>query len=91
MLEKLLEAVCGTSMDGSKIEKKKKIKGTVVLKKKNVMDCSDVCASVLDKTYEIFGKAVSFHLISSAQGDPGNLFPINLLAYNIINFTCEFS
>ncbi|XP_073046957.1 probable linoleate 9S-lipoxygenase 5 isoform X1 [Primulina eburnea] len=74
MLEKLLETVCGTSRDGSKIEKKKKkkIKGTVVLKKKNVVDCSDVCASVLDKTYEIFGKAVSFHLISSTHGDPAN-------------------
>ncbi|KZV41889.1 putative linoleate 9S-lipoxygenase 5-like [Dorcoceras hygrometricum] len=69
MMEKSLETVRGMRL---RYGSKKKIKGTIVLMKKNVMDCSDVCASVVDMFYEIVGKGVSFQLISSAHGDPAN-------------------
>lgn len=43
---------------------KKKIKGTVVLMKKNVLDLNDFGASFLDRVYELFGKRISIKLIS---------------------------
>ncbi|PQQ06499.1 putative linoleate 9S-lipoxygenase 5 isoform X2 [Prunus yedoensis var. nudiflora] len=49
----------------------KKIKGRVVLMKKNVLDLNDFKASVLDRVHELLGKAVSLRLISSVKGDPG--------------------
>ncbi|BBH06531.1 hypothetical protein Prudu_018212 [Prunus dulcis] len=49
----------------------KKIKGRVVLMKKNVLDLNDLTASVLDRVGELVGKAVSLQLISSVNGDPG--------------------
>ena len=49
----------------------KKIKGRVVLMKKNVLDLNDLTASVLDRVDELVGKAVSLQLISSVNGDPG--------------------
>ncbi|CAL9003350.1 unnamed protein product [Prunus brigantina] len=48
----------------------KKIKGRVVLMKKNVLDLNDLTASVLDRVGELVGKAVSLQLISSVNGDP---------------------
>ncbi|CAL9003385.1 unnamed protein product [Prunus brigantina] len=48
----------------------KKIKGRVVLMKKNVLDLNDFKASVLDRVHELLGKAVSLRLISSVKGDP---------------------
>ncbi|KAK6130263.1 hypothetical protein DH2020_035995 [Rehmannia glutinosa] len=71
MLEKLLGNVCGKIRDEPKIEQKK-IKGCVVLMKNNVMDVTDVKASILDRFHELFGKGVSLQLISSVNGDPGN-------------------
>lgn len=60
------------------IEKKKmvsqKIKGTVVLMKKNVLDFNDFNASVLDRVHELFGKRVSLQLISAVNRDPGKTF-----------------
>lgn len=70
MVEKLLGSMCGKIKDDPLIEKSK-IKGTVVLKKKNVMDVKDVGASFLDRVYEIFGNGISLQLISSLQFDPG--------------------
>ncbi|XP_008246453.2 PREDICTED: probable linoleate 9S-lipoxygenase 5 [Prunus mume] len=48
----------------------KKIKGRVVLMKKNVLDLNDFKASVLDRVHELLGKAVSLRLISSVKGEP---------------------
>ncbi|CAB4285327.1 unnamed protein product [Prunus armeniaca] len=48
----------------------KKIKGRVVLMKKNVLDLNDLTASVLDRVGELVGKAVSLQFISSVNGDP---------------------
>ncbi|CAI9778905.1 unnamed protein product [Fraxinus pennsylvanica] len=71
MLEKLLGTVCGKIRDSPKIEERK-IKGTVVLRKKNFMDMTDVGASFLDRVYEIFRKGVSLQLISATHADPEN-------------------
>ncbi|KAK9070900.1 hypothetical protein SSX86_009468 [Deinandra increscens subsp. villosa] len=64
------ESVSGEEMEMAM--KKKKIKGTVVLMKKNVLDLKDWGASFLDWVYEIFNKRVSIQLISSAHCDPLN-------------------
>ncbi|KAI3469558.1 hypothetical protein Pfo_026221 [Paulownia fortunei] len=71
MLEKLLGRVCGKIRDDPKIEQKK-IKGTVVLMKKNVMDATDLGASVVDRFHELFGRGVSLQLISAVHGDLAN-------------------
>ncbi|XP_071716401.1 probable linoleate 9S-lipoxygenase 5 [Rutidosis leptorrhynchoides] len=51
---------------------KKKIKGTIVLMKKNFLDLNNFGASFLDRVYEIIGKRVSIQLISSTHSDPLN-------------------
>ncbi|NP_001268178.1 lipoxygenase [Vitis vinifera] len=51
---------------------KKKIKGTVVLMKKNVLDFNDFNASVLDRVHELLGQGVSLQLVSAVHGDPAN-------------------
>lgn len=48
----------------------KKIRGNVVLMKKNVLDFNDVPASLLDRFLELVGKGVSLQLISADQPDP---------------------
>ncbi|KAG8370190.1 hypothetical protein BUALT_Bualt14G0091400 [Buddleja alternifolia] len=73
MLEKLMGSVCGKIKDDpKKVEQQRKIKGTVVLLKKNVVDVTDVCASIKDRFHELFGKGVSIQLISSVHCDPSN-------------------
>ncbi|WMV11968.1 hypothetical protein MTR67_005353 [Solanum verrucosum] len=61
-LSKIVDAITG-----------KKVKGTVVLMKKNVLDFTDIKASVVDEVVEFLGKKVSFQLISSSvHDDPEN-------------------
>ncbi|KAL6278607.1 hypothetical protein ACE6H2_022208 [Prunus campanulata] len=50
----------------------KKIKGRVVLMKKNVLELNDLKASFLDRVHELWGQVVSLQLISSVNGDPEN-------------------
>ncbi|KAL3728286.1 hypothetical protein ACJRO7_032955 [Eucalyptus globulus] len=50
----------------------KKVKGTVVLMKKYVLDFNDFNASVLDDIHELLGKKVSLRLVSAVHGDPEN-------------------
>ncbi|KAL3505902.1 hypothetical protein ACH5RR_031284 [Cinchona calisaya] len=75
MLEKLLEMVCGRNRDRP-IEitngESTKIKGTVVLMEKNVLDMKDISASLLDRVHELFNKGVSIQLISADLTDPEN-------------------
>ncbi|CAK9161628.1 unnamed protein product [Ilex paraguariensis] len=75
MLQKTVEMLCGKVRNKS-IENKnsetKKIKGTVNLMKKNVLDLNDWGASLLDRMYELVGKGVSIQLISAVHGDPAN-------------------
>lgn len=56
-------------------DRSKKIKGTVVLMKKNVLDFNDFSASILDRVYELVGQGVSLQLISATNSDPaGKIF-----------------
>ncbi|KAL8100220.1 putative linoleate 9S-lipoxygenase 5 [Apium graveolens] len=50
----------------------KKIRGTVVLMKKNILDLSDLGSSFLDRVHELMGRGVSLQLISSVHVDPVN-------------------
>ncbi|KAK6804963.1 hypothetical protein RDI58_002747 [Solanum bulbocastanum] len=51
----------------------KKVKGKVVLMKKNVLDFTDIKAAVVDEVVELLGNKVSFQLISSSVfDDPEN-------------------
>ncbi|KAI3878904.1 hypothetical protein MKW92_042273 [Papaver armeniacum] len=49
-----------------------KIRGTVVLQKRNLLDLNDLGASLLDRLHEISGKGVSLQLISSCNPQPEN-------------------
>ncbi|QCE07343.1 lipoxygenase [Vigna unguiculata] len=49
-----------------------RVKGTVVLMKKNVLDFNDFSASFLDRLHEFVGKRVSLQLVSAVNVDPGN-------------------
>lgn len=53
-----------------------KVKGTVVLMKKNVLDFNDFNASFLDRLHEFLGNKVTLRLISSDVTDPGILAPL---------------
>ncbi|KAF8016841.1 hypothetical protein BT93_H2147 [Corymbia citriodora subsp. variegata] len=50
----------------------KKIRGTVKLMKKNVLDMNDMKASLLDRIHELCGKGVSLQLVSAVHSDPSN-------------------
>lgn len=54
-----------------RVNKTIKIKGTVVLMKKNVLDFNDFHASLLDRVHEFLGQGVSLQLISADNVDPG--------------------
>lgn len=66
MLQNIINKITGDDEIG-----KKKVEGTVVLMKKNVLDFNDFNASVLDGFLELLGQKVSFQLISAVNGDPG--------------------
>ncbi|XP_059632514.1 probable linoleate 9S-lipoxygenase 5 [Cornus florida] len=72
MLNKILGTVCGKNREAPIEDKGNKIKGTVKLMKKNVLDVTDLGASILDRVHEVFGKGVSLQLISAVHGDPEN-------------------
>ncbi|CAL5330237.1 unnamed protein product [Camellia sinensis] len=63
MLHRVVEGIKGN--DGND----KKIKGTVVLMKKNVLDFNDFNASILDRVHELLGQKVSLQLISAVNAD----------------------
>ncbi|KAG2395137.1 linoleate 9S-lipoxygenase [Vigna angularis] len=53
------------------MDKRDRMRGRVVLMKKNVLDFNDLSASLLDRLHEFVGKRVSLQLISASQADPG--------------------
>ncbi|CAK8544648.1 unnamed protein product [Lathyrus sativus] len=57
---------------GSHDEKKKMMRGKVVLMKKNVLDFNDFSASIIDNIHELLGKKVSLQLVSEVKLDHGN-------------------
>lgn len=69
MLQNIINKITGNDDDDN--GNNKKIEGTVVLMKKNVLDFNDFNASVLDGFLELLGQKVSFQLISAVNGDPG--------------------
>ncbi|KAL1806544.1 probable linoleate 9S-lipoxygenase 5 [Daucus carota subsp. sativus] len=76
IMKTMVDMLCGGNEDKSvhkEDEKKKKIRGKVVLMKKNVLDSSDLCSAVLDRVHELFGRGVSLQLVSSVRGDSANV------------------
>ncbi|XP_042501243.1 probable linoleate 9S-lipoxygenase 5 [Macadamia integrifolia] len=58
------------NLDVTNNEKKVKIRGSVVLMKKTLLDLKDFPAAVIDRVAEFFGKGISFQLIGSVNGHP---------------------
>ena len=54
----------------------KKIHGTVVLMRSNVLDFNDFGSSLLDNLHEILGGGVSLRLVSADHGDPCEFFDL---------------
>ncbi|KAL9393143.1 hypothetical protein Peur_012428 [Populus x canadensis] len=71
MLHSIIDAITGDHSNGTK-KMVKKIKGTVVLMKKNVLDFNDFNASVLDRVHEFLGQGVSLQLVSAVNSDPSD-------------------
>lgn len=81
MLHNFIGAMAGD--DGSKGSGKKvkcdqggcrKIKGRLVLMKKNVLDFNDLPAKFLDDIHEWLGQRVSLQLVGAVHGDPSGWF-----------------
>lgn len=71
---KMMHMLCGGTEKNSVYQQghdNKKIRGTVVLMKKNVLDSSDLGSSFVDRVHELFGRGVSLQLISSVRDDSG--------------------
>uniref|UniRef100_A0A3N7GU72 Lipoxygenase n=1 Tax=Populus trichocarpa TaxID=3694 RepID=A0A3N7GU72_POPTR len=76
MMQKVMEMFYTqpkTKAEGNEVEGRRKIKGTVVLMKKNVLDFNDIKASFLDRVHELLGKGVSMQLVSAVHQDPDGL------------------
>lgn len=74
IFQKVMEKFCArpkTKAKGIVDESKTKIRGTVVLMKKNVLDFNDIKASCFDRVHELLGRGVSVQLISAVHADPG--------------------
>ncbi|KAL0384812.1 UNVERIFIED_CONTAM: putative linoleate 9S-lipoxygenase 5 [Sesamum radiatum] len=74
MLGEIVEKLVGRKEeedddDDDEQHQQKMIKGRVVLMKKNVLDFTDLAASVLDSFHELVGHKVSLQLISSHNTD----------------------
>ncbi|KAG8097881.1 hypothetical protein GUJ93_ZPchr0013g37042 [Zizania palustris] len=62
----------GELVDGLTGTKHARLKGTVVLMRKNVLDLNDFGATIIDSIGEFLGKGVSCQLVSSTVVDPNN-------------------
>lgn len=71
-MQHVVESIKDKLFEEKNVMMVKKVKGTVVLMKKNVLDFTDFHASFLDRLHELLGQGVSFHLVSSTVGDPNN-------------------
>nr|XP_023879495.1 probable linoleate 9S-lipoxygenase 5 [Quercus suber]POE76811.1 putative linoleate 9s-lipoxygenase 5 [Quercus suber] len=77
MLQNIINKITGDDES-----RNKKVEGTVVLMKKNVLDFNDFNASVLDGFLELLGQKVSFQLISAVNGDPAAAL---CLSFNLLS------
>lgn len=76
---RFFERVCGgnsTKLKRDREGESHKIRGRVVLMKKNLMDMNDRKASFIDSIYELLGKQISMQLISATHADPGQFLPL---------------
>jgi hypothetical protein len=90
-MDKLAEVFHFGPHSKSKSGQHKKIKGFVVLQKKNVLDFNDFSADILDDLSELIGKGVSFQLVSTSQIDSsGCCFP-SFIINSILKPFCFFS
>ncbi|KAL5782577.1 hypothetical protein ACOSP7_007606 [Xanthoceras sorbifolium] len=76
MLQKAMEVLCARpkwNAKGMIVEsKRRKIRGKVVLMKKNVLDFNDIKASFLDRIHELFGNGVSLQLVGAVHPGTDN-------------------
>lgn len=86
-VQKIMEMFWGRNLQESLDSRRetKKIRGTVVLMKKNILDLSDLGSSFLDRVHELMGRGVSLQLISSVHVDPGQ-FLFNYTKFTFISF-----
>lgn len=75
-MDKLKAAAAGKDGGG------KKVMGTVVLMKKNVLDFNDFNASIIDGLDELIGRKVSLRLVSAEYGDPGEFSTCSIFCLN---------
>jgi len=82
------------ALEANNMNKRDRVRGTVILMKKNVLDFNDLSASLLDRLHEFVGKRVSLQLISASQADPGQYFflfhvqIISLHSYLVLALLC---
>jgi len=62
------------ALEENNMNKRDRMRGTVILMKKNVLDFNDLSSSLLDRLHEFMGKRVSLQLISAFQTDSGQYF-----------------
>lgn len=72
MFQNIMDAITGCCTGDCK----KKIRGTVVLMKKNILDLTDLNASIHDRVREFLGQGVSLQLVSAVNSDPSGTYTI---------------
>lgn len=90
MFHNIIDAITGDHSNGTR-KMEKKIKGTVVLMKKNVLDFNDFNASVLDRVHELLGQGVSLQLVSAVNSDPSGESLIYIFLYFVAFSTSKTS
>ncbi|KAJ1380914.1 PLAT/LH2 domain superfamily [Sesbania bispinosa] len=83
MLKNIVNALSTSDSDDNK-SKSHRIRGTVILMKKNVLDFNDLGASILDRLHEFVGKGVSIQLISAVKVDTGQYTISSLLVLSYV-------
>ncbi|XP_020277385.1 linoleate 9S-lipoxygenase 6-like [Asparagus officinalis] len=68
----MISGTIGGIVGGIFGDKDAKVKGKVVLMKKNVLDVTNFAGTIIDEVAEFLGQSVSFQLVSSTVGDPNN-------------------
>lgn len=86
MFQNIVTAIASCCAGDSKM----KIKGTVVLMKKNVLEFNDFHASVLDRGHELFGQGVSLQVISAAKSDPPGIYNSSFIILLLIQYFMPF-
>ncbi|XP_077209998.1 putative linoleate 9S-lipoxygenase 5 [Tasmannia lanceolata] len=78
MFQNIVNGLTGNLQNGSN---GLKIKGTVVLMKKNVLEFNDLNATISDNLHELLGQGVGFQLISGDKTDKGGRGMVGEVAY----------